>query len=154
MAKVKNIIEKSSVQKSNILYHEVPKVLNIYIKKDKEQQEYAESIGFPTIIDLDKKGDILNIEILHHSSRWSIDNALKPPKDVKKGRVFIEQEEEDPIDKGEYYTNKNKKLLYIQIEKEKPSQSIEIAENVILDITPKNKLGGIWILNLPKNIEN
>lgn len=116
----------------------------------------SESSVYDSIMPLlfDKEGKILEIEVIRKPSYWKINEKLTLPKNVEKGEVFIEREENGHLERGEekYYTNKHGDFLYIQIEKEKPIKSIEIAKNIILDITDKHKLGGIWILNLPRSI--
>lgn len=150
MVKVKEITTQEGKEINPIiLYHEDVGVTAVFIKNG----ESGEPIGHP-LLDVDVKGSILEIEVIMPVGKWQMDHNITIPEYKKNGLVFIEQEENDTLDRGEevYYTNKNKDFLYIQIEKEKPKQSVEIAKNIILDVTDKDKLGGIWILDLPKNI--
>jgi len=51
-----------------------------------------------------------------------------------------------------YLTNNDQEFLYIQLEESEKKESLEIGENIIIDVTPKNKLSGVWILNLHEEI--
>jgi len=104
---------------------------------------------------LDENGEISEIEVLVKRSEWGINNRLTPPKNAKKAEVQCELEECGPIDMGreKYLTNNNQEFLYIQLEESEKKESLEIGENIIIDVTPKNKLSGVWILNLHKETD-
>lgn len=155
MVRIKKIEKKEELESSHISYddyydNDSTRITLIKIGDTSGIDRYNSII--PLL--LDKEGRILEIEVLKKPLYWKINENLTLPENTEKGEVFIEQEENCPLERGEerYYTNKNKDILYIQIEKEKSIKSIEIAKNIILDVTGKNKLGGIWILGLPKNI--
>jgi len=149
MVKVKRIINTDEIIKTQTYYDSQVEITGVNFKKD-----ICGLDGSLQPLFLDENGEISEIEVLMKPSKWKINNKLTPPKNTKKGKIQCEPEDKDPIDSGreEYYTNNNKEFLYIQIEREKAKQSVEIAENIVLDITPKNKLGGVWILNIHRCI--
>lgn len=148
MVKV-NIIEEENPYEANLLYHKHVDILNIFIKRG-----HGECRRIGGILEIDTRGDLVEIEIISISKLWKITDDIRKPEGVIKSTVILETEDDDVLSKGEetYYTNKSKDFLYIQIEKEKPSQNIEVVKNIILEVTDNGKLNGIWILDLPKNI--
>lgn len=154
MVSIKKIEKKEKLESSNISYDDYygkdsTRITQVTIENASPSDE-CDSI-MPLLFD--KEGKILEIEVIRKPSYWKINEKLTLPKNAEKGTVFIEQEENEPLNGSEgYYTNKHGDFLYIQIEKEKPIKSIEIAANIILDVTDKHKLSGIWILNLPRSI--
>ncbi len=150
MVKIK-IIKKEDKEshEANSYYHEDCGVLSVHIKKGKVFKTISD------YLETDVNGELICIElVVGPTTSWITDNYLKSPENIIKGSVRMGIEDNNAIynSKEVYYTNKNKDILYIQIEKEKPVKSIEIAKNILLDITDKDKLAGIWILCLPKNI--
>jgi len=143
MVKIKKILNTNKSIETTIYYDSQAEVTGVnFIGKDSSSLD-----GSLHPFLLYENGEISEIEVLMKPSKWKINNKLTLPKNTKKGRVLCEFEDNGPIDMGkeEYYTNNNKEFLYIQLYKEEAKESVEIAKNIILDITPKNKLGGVWI---------
>jgi len=162
MAKVIKIEEKgdSELDKTSKYYFEDCQILSInrykrkgkYSKKELEEEEVVDALEM--FLEVNRKGKLIDIEyIVPPPHSWIVDPNLKKPEKIIKGEVYLAgDEDDDGLDIEECYTNKERDLFYIQLRKEKVVKSVEVAEDIIFDITPTNKLGGVWILNPPEEL--
>ncbi len=120
-------------------------VLNFAIKRQGKFNSYIQSQCLS--IDVDKKGNLLNIEVSVSRDQWASDDMLIAPPDVpfKKLR-FLDYRLN--IEGESYYSNQAKDLLYICFSRENHVKTYEIAENLLADVNVVSELAGLWILNI------
>ena len=126
-------------------YDNYENILNFAIKTRGKFHSYIQSESLS--IDLDKKGKLLNIEVMEAKDLWIPDNRLQVPDDVPfKVLRFLNYRLN--ISGELYLTNEARNLLYIRFSENDHVKTYEIAENLMADVNLVNELAGLWILNL------
>jgi len=166
MAKVIKIEEKEGRKLGGTwkLYYENVAILCVsfdygieerYSKEEIERGGFEHGTTLEGCLDIDKAGRVYNMEFLAWPpNKWIVDPNLKKPEKIIKGEVYLAEDDfYDDLDTEEWYTNEERDILYIKFREEEVVKSVAVAEDLIFDITPTNKLGGIWILNLRETLE-
>ena len=120
-------------------------ILNFAVKRKGKFHSYIQSERLS--IDVDKHGNLLNIEASVSKDRWVSDHKLVAPQHVPvKDIRFLDYRLN--IAGESYYTNDKKDLLYICFSKENHLNTFEIAENLLADVNVVSELAGLWVLNI------
>lgn len=120
-------------------------VLNFAMKSRGKFHSYIQSDNLS--MDLDKKGFLLNIEVMVSKDDWTPDAKLAPPENApfKKLR-FLDYRL--TISGESYLTNRSKDMLYIRFSDDDHIKTYEIAENLFADVNVVSELAGLWILGV------
>jgi hypothetical protein len=120
-------------------------VLNFAVKTRGKFHSYIQSDFLS--IDLDKKGELLNIEVSMVRDMWSRERGLAPPQDVPLKKIrFLDYRLN--IEGETYHTDESGQLLYICFSEDNHVKTYEIAENLLADVNVVNELAGLWILGV------
>jgi hypothetical protein len=98
-------------------------------------------------MDIDKKGGLLNIEVVLPRDAWAVDTKLAIPQSApfKKLRFL---DHRINVEGESYHTNESRDLLYICFSPDNHVETYEIADNLMADVNVVSELSGIWILNI------
>lgn len=108
------------------------------------------------IIDVDTANIISQIETVTVacSRFWQVLPSLEPPA-AQPGRVYLKEDLDDGQAQA-YFTNADYSIFYARFgePKDQPKlQHIKLGEHIIFDITQAGMLAGLWMLNLPSEIQ-
>ena len=112
--------------------------------------------SYDLYIDIDCTQSIVAFEAVAGSSSkfWNVKSDLIVPT-AKMGQVYLKQDVDDGQEQT-YFTNDDYSIFYTQLGKSRITtqlQHVAISNQIILDITDNELLCGIWMLNLPPEIE-
>lgn len=140
-----DVVDTNRIPNGKAFYDNFEKVLNFAIKSRGKFYSYIQSDQFS--IDLDRRGNILNIEVNIGKEFWEIDPSLRPPENCPYQKLRFLDHRLDIL--GEtFYTDESASFLYISFTNDKHFKTCEIARNLLAEVNLVNEIAGLWILDI------
>ena len=142
------IKEEELLDDTYCLYQKHAKVLTVIFNKINSKRKYSRTLIFDYLnIDLTSTGEITYLEITLPKNNWIVKSDLQLPSNCKKGRLILDPNQNIGDEKGEYFSNKNKSLLYVKFAESEGSK-FKISNNIYVKIGKDNNLIAIWLNNI------
>jgi len=129
-------------------YDNAEHLLNYVLKTRGKFHSYIQSDHLS--MDIDKKGQLLNIEVGLDKVSWVVRDDLTVPTEVPLRKLRFPDYRLD-IECEEYFTNDSKDMLYIRFAEDKHVKTYEIAENLFADVNLVSELAGFWLLGVDED---
>jgi len=142
------ITDTNKIPNGKAFYDNFEKVLNFAIKSRGKFYSYVQSDQFS--IDLDRRGNVLNIEVNIGKDYWEVDSNIKPPENVPYKKLRFLDHRLDIVGEA-YYTDENHSCLYISFTDDNHFKTYEIARNLIVEVNLVNEISGIWLLDIEED---
>jgi len=137
--------ETVKIPKGKAFYDTYEKVLNYAVKSRGKFHSFVQSECLS--IDIDKSGNLLNIEVSVDRDHWKVDGDFKLPESAGYRKLKFKDHRLDIL--GEtYHSNEGNSVLHISFTEDNHLKTYEIAENLFADVNVVSELAGLWILHI------
>lgn len=122
--------------------------LNFVIKARGKFYSYVQGEDYS--IDLDKKGNILGVELYLERDAWQVvpELVVGDEHEIKRIRILEHRLDLEPAG---IYTNDDRDLCCIRFTHEKVSYKYQVAQNLLFEVNVVDELSAVWLLNLEED---
>lgn len=122
--------------------------LNFVIKARGKFYSYVQGEDYS--IDLDKKGNVLGVELYLERDAWVVvpELLLDNDHEIKRIRILEHRLDVEPVG---IYTNEAKDVCCIRFTDEKVSYKYMVAQNLLFEVNVVDELSAVWLLNLEED---
>ncbi len=142
------VIETVKIPKGKAFYDTFEKLLNYAVKSKGTFHSFVQSEFLS--IDVDKSGNLLNVEVSVDRNRWEVVPDLAPPKSAG-FRTLKFKDLRLNVHGETYRTGQARDFLHIRFRDDNHLQTYEVAENLLVDVNVVSELSGIWILHIDED---
>ncbi len=139
------INETKKVPEARAFYDAMEETMNVVIRTSGKFYSYIQ--GEKYSIDLDRRGNILGMEIFIPVSEWTVIPDLIPPEknEKRKIRILEHRKEFEPLG---FYTNEKNGFVCMRFTEEKVSYHYTVAQDLVFEVNVMDELSAVWALNL------
>jgi hypothetical protein len=139
------ISETKRIPEARAFYDTMEETMNVVIRTSGKFYSYIQ--GEKYSIDLDRRGNILGMEIFAPVKEWKVVSDLMPPDkfELRKIRILEHRKEFEPIG---FFTNKKISFCCMRFTEEKVSYYYKAAQDLIFEVNVMDELSAVWALNL------
>lgn len=139
------IKETRRIPEARAFYDTMEETLNVVIRTSGKFYSYIQ--GEKYSIDLDRRGNVLGMEIFAPQEEWDVIPGLTPPEKVelRKIRILEHRKEIEPLG---FFTDAQGRFCCMRFTEENVSYHFMVAQDLVFEVNVMDELSAVWALNL------